>query len=269
MIIGVIYTAFNMADLVSTSLAPWVDAKRAALDGHTLKICAVSVPFDGFDHGDAADDGTQSLLATAKHWDQIDHAIIHGTPMREVDARGAALRWLVDAGCDTTIMVDADEIWQMGEISAVFAYVKDHHYVAPFRLCYRNLVFDTKHALAEPFTPMRIHRVRLSGVYQDYRAAGFWDDNNVYYQTANPINDNDAVRDIDLATMTVPPTVACPLHHSWLSNERSKRKIAYQLVGRGWPECSFRWNETTNQLAFNEDYYARRGLPLPEVITLP
>lgn len=265
--IGVIYTAYNTADLVPASLSPWVAARRAALGGNTFKVCAVSVPFEGFDHGGAAEDGTRALLGTAAYKGEIDHAIVRDKVMSEVDARGAALHWLVEQGCDVIWQWDADEVATLEDLERIAAFVKEQPYVNTFRISYRNLVFDTQHVLAEPFTPMRIHRVRLPG---GYLAVGFWDDNNVYY--VRPWEgkvDGEVVRDVQLACLTVPATVAAPLHHSWLSNERSKRKIAYQLVGRGWPECSFRWDETTDQLAFNEAYYTARGLPLPTVLSTP
>ncbi len=267
--IGVVYCAYQTADLIPSSLSPWVAAKQSNLGGHTYTICAISVPFEGFGHDGAEPDATRSLLGEASHSGAIDHAIVRDRPIRETEARGAALCWLVEQGCDLIWQWDADEVPTEQDILRIATYVESQPYVPAFRLCYRNLVFDAQHYLAEPFTPMRIHRVHIPG---GYRVAGFWDDNNAYWQRpwlAAQVG-GAVVRDDEVASMTVPALVAAPLHYTWLDDGpqgRSRRKITYQ-VARGWPQCSFRWDEATNSLAFNEAYYAARGEPLPTVLEL-
>ena len=64
--------------------------------------------------------------------------------------------------------------------------------------------------------------------------------------------------------MTVPKECAWIPHQTWMSDEKSKKKIDYQLRGRGWPACSYSWDESRGGLVFNEEYYRARGLPLPE-----
>jgi len=264
--IGVIYCGYNTADLLERSLTPWIAARAARLSGHTFVICAVSVPFEGFDHGAEGVDGTPDALLQYQCGEHIDQVLTGIVPQKETEARGAALRYLVEKGVDVVWQIDSDEIFTAQDITRIATIVEAQPYVAAFRVSYQNLVFDEQHALAEPFTPMRIHRVYIAG---GYRLWGFWDDNNAYYARSweQGTADKTMVRDTDMPVLTIPPALANPLHYTWLSNERSKAKISYQ-VGRGW-ECSFRWDEITNQLAFNEPYYTKRCLPLPEVITLP
>lgn len=265
MTIGCIYCAYNMADLVPASLTPWVEVKRAPFEGHTFKICAISVPFEGFDHGGAPEDATRAQLGAAVHCGDIDHAIVRDKPMKETDARGAALRWLIGAGCDTVIMADADEVWTAEQITAAFAFVEANPWVVWFRVPYKQIVFTAAQWLEEPFTPPRIHRVHIPG---GYRAAGFWDDNGVYYQRPWEQESGgsrvEIVQDTVLACLVVPQSAVWVHHATWLSDERSKAKVAYQR--RRWGQCSFRWNEETDQLEWDEAYHAQRGLSFPPVV---
>ena len=258
MTVGVIFTSFQMADMLSMSLSPWMAAREVNLGHNTFKIACVSCPFTGFPVEEPIDD-TGVRLQTLCEEGRVDRVFFSREPVSETEARGQALQWLVGAGVDITIIVDGDEIFTGADIANILMTVGDTPLIVWYRLSLQNLVFDTEHALAEPFTPPRIHRI-ISGVY---KAEAFWDDNNIRYRN---LSDSSYVqRDIDMASMTIPMRVAAPKHFSWLSNDRSRRKIVYQ-VSRGW-SCSYRWDEQKG-LCFNEQYFLSRGEPLPEVVTL-
>lgn len=259
MIIGIIYVAYQAEDLLPRSLSTWIAARRDKLGGHEFVICAVSVPFEGF--GQEATDKTRTLLGFASTRGDIDHVIVRDKPMKEIEARGKALQWLVERGCQLTWMVDADEFYLKEDIQGAVAYVENQPYVDWFRVPLKNLVFTRNQYLAEPFTPPRIHRVHIRG----YRAHSFWADNNVLY--GGTIT-RDLKQDLHFASATVPVHLCNPLHESWLNNARSKAKIDYQVRARGWGSCSFAWDEARGGLVFNEAHYAVQGLPLPTVLRL-
>ena len=224
--IGCIFTAFNMEEYLADSLFPWTQARANHLDGHEFVIAAVSVPFEGFP--DEGVDGTQSSLRVYEREGSIDWLLSHQTPMKETEARGAALKWLVEqARVDILVQVDSDEMFTQQDISAIIGFVQANPFITAFQLSLRNAVFTTDQYLAEPFTPMRIHRV-VSG---PWRAASFWDDNNVMYTDPST---GCNLRDVHFSTMIVPSTIAWIKHNSWINNMRSKKKISYQLDGRGW-----------------------------------
>lgn len=260
--IGIIYVGFQCEDLIQRSLTPWTQARAERLGGVDWKIAAVSLPFDGFNHEGESMDDTHKILRDCAMYGEIDHLIADTVPTKETDARGAALHWLVNkAEVDILWMVDADEEYSLADIHAILTFVRANSWVAWYRVSFKNMVFTEHQYLMEPFTPPRIHRVDVAGL----KAAWFWDDNNVAYKTIDP---GRIRKDIELASLTIPETVAFVPHLSWLNNERSRKKINYQLNGRGWPECSFSWDDARGGLIFNESYYAKRGLPLPEVVTL-
>jgi hypothetical protein len=123
-----------------------------------------------------------------------------------------------------------------------------------FRLSLKNIVFDINRYLKDPFTPPRIHKVKTpDGLIAD----GFWHDNNIYYISAQGLKKNDD----DYPNSIVPRRIAFAEHWTWLNDERSKRKIAYQEA-RNW-DCSFAWGP--KGLMFNETYYKKKKKPLPKV----
>ncbi len=258
--IGCIFVAWQSADLLPSSLTPWVEAKRAQLGGHEYIVAAVSVPFEGFPQEEERD-ATRSILGAAAHVGDIDHVIVTDKPMKETEARGAALRWLVEKGVDTLWQHDSDEVAAQDDIARIAAFVENQPYVTWFRLSLRNAVFSPTTFLVEPFTPPRIHRVHARG----YRAHSFSADNDVAY--GGTIT-RDIIPQDRFSSMTVPTSVAFVRHLSWLNDLRSKRKCAYQQhrwappVGAG---CAFRWDETRG-LVWNEEHFKLTGQPIPDVI---
>ena len=249
--IGIIYVAYNTNDLVESSLRPWIDARLESLGGHKYVICAVSVPFAGFPNEE--EDGTTNTLRFRKHEGYIDHVIDEPRNVPETVARGMALNWLQQQDCDISWMVDGDEFYGEEEITRIAAFVGRNPFVAWFRLSLKNYVFDAHHYLADPFQPPRIHRLRVG----DYKAHSFSADNDIQYGGT-------ITRDIHsqeyFPSMTIPPEYAWIRHESWPNSVRSKKKIKYQLQGRGWPQCSFSWDDSKGGLIFNP------ALPAPKVI---
>lgn len=264
MIIGCIFTAFNMEDYLPQSIAPWVAARVGRLDDHQFVICAVSVPFTGFPNEGC--DQTADILHKHLEDKEIDHLITGDDPMAETEARGAALTWLKTQDVDVIIQVDADEVYSERDISRIFRFVGANPFVPTYRLSLKNYFQTTTTYLADPFTPMRIHQVRLpatkAGVLE---ASGFWADNNVYYQLPGGA----PVRDDQFACLTIPSSVAFVKHWSWLSTDRSRRKVEYHenhFTSRpaGF-RSSYRW-DGEHGLVFNEGYYAYVGQPLPRLL---
>ncbi len=249
--IGIIFAAFQAEDLLTRSLTPWIEARSQKLGGHEFVICAVSVPFEGFDTSGEPADNTRSILgAHVAHGKDIDHAIVRDRPMKETEARGAALRWLVEQGVEVTWMVDHDEVYTTTEIQRILAFIQGRPLVAAFRGSLRNLVFDERTYLVQPFTPMRGHRVTAGG----YTADSFWDDNNVLYRSRQFADH--AKRDIDLPCLTIPKALQFTAHYTWLNDQRSKRKSEYQWAR--WKRCDFDWDDSRGGLIW------RDGVAVPE-----
>jgi len=263
--VGVLWVGFNTEQYVAQSLQPWLNMRARFTNPNEIPsrrvdefvIGAVSVPFRDFPQ--ARCDRTAEMLEQYKAGGWIDHLHVSDVPTTEVAARGAMLRQLVNDGCEICLQVDSDEVYQEDEIARIFDYVRMNTWIWWFRLSLKNAVFTPTTFLAEPFTPARIHRVVVGG----WAVNGFWDDNNVTYSDGTKTR-----RDTEFASMTIPTSIAWIKHLSWLDdgpNGRSRAKLRYQS-SRWSGVCSFRWDEPTNSLAFNEAYYRARGEPLPEVV---
>jgi hypothetical protein len=252
--IGCIFVAWQCADLLSSSVTPWIEAKRARLGGHDFSLCAVSVPFEGFPQPEMLDETRVMLDGHAQHG-EIDHVVVGDKPHKETEARGAALRWLMTQGVDVTILVDADEFWTAEQIEAAFTFVAANPWIGWFRVCYKQLVFTRNQWLKEPFTPPRIHRLKVGR----FRADSFWDDNNVlyYFDNGPPTT---WVKDIDMSSLTVPQSQVWVKHDTWTNSPRSRAKVAYQNSRPGWL-CDFAWDDARGGLVW------RDGLTPPEVVT--
>lgn len=257
--IGLIYCGWGTRDLVGRSLDPWVELRNlnglASQTDHVtpeIVICAVSVRFAGFE-GD--DDGTREYLRGARERGDIDHIIDGPDSIPETTARGMALAYLKEQGCDIVIMFDSDEVTDVPSIERALRFIQNNPLVAWYRFSYANLVFDERTRLAESFTPPRAFRVNLGG----YEAHSFGADNDIWY--GGTIT-RDIIPPQHFPSMTIPEAVFCPLHYSWLADTperaaRSKTKVRYQ-ESRNW-QCSFSWHDTKG-LIFNP------ALPAPKVI---
>lgn len=242
-VIGVIFSSLNDEANLALALSPWIEARRTGLGGHKWLICAVSVPFHGFDVGPM--DMTQPRLEAHLLAGDIDHLIAGTSPMLETESRGAALVWLREQGADITWQADGDEHPTVPQIERIAAFVERNPLVVWFRLCLRNAVFNERTFLVEPFTPPRIHRVHPKVGVLSFTASCFLQDNDVGYAGG-------LTRDIKVqgqfASMTVPKSVAWVKHLSWIG-DRARRKVAYQQA-RGW-QCSFAWDDAQGGLIWN------------------
>lgn len=248
--IGIIYVGYQTEEYIESSLAPWIKARQDKTNDNQFCICAVSTPFLGFTNEDKLD-GTIPMLSKYLSEDKIDHLITDPKNIPETQARGMALKWLIEQDVDIVWQVDSDEFYTLDQIGKISYFVELNPFITWFRLNLKNYVFTDKQYLFEPFTPPRIHRTSFQG----FTASSFTQDNDIAYGGLNQHI---------FANMTVPQNIAWINHFSWLSNLRSKQKIQYQNK-RGW-ECSFAWDVTNDHLCWNKSYFNNRGLTYPPQI---
>lgn len=245
--VGLIFVGYGTKDLLDKSLTPWIALRKDP--EYKVSICAVSLRFAGFE---GEDDGTGDALRGYLERGEIDNLITEPDDIPETQARGMALTWLKEQGVEMTWMVDADEEYTQDEIYSILSFVKSNPWSAWFRVSLRNMVFDDKTYLAEPFQPPRIHRVNVGG----YKAHSFGADNDIQY--GGTIT-RDIIHQSQFANMTIPPQVAFVRHYSWPNSARSRNKVRYQ-ESRNW-QCSFSWDDTQGGLIFNP------ALPRPKTIS--
>ena len=257
--IGLIFCGYGTRDLVPQSIEPWIELRSELRHSDAcsrLHICGVSVKFAGFE---GQDDGTTDLLRRYRDSGDIDHLIDSPQNIPETAARGMALTWLKEQKVDVVIQYDSDEVTDIDSIRRMLGFIEQNPFIQWFRFSYRNLVFNENTWLAEAFTPPRVFRIKAP---DGYIAHSFSGDNDICY--GHPILRNLKPQEA-YPSQTVPVAVFNPKHFSWLSDTperaaRSKAKIRYQLEGRGWPQCSFSWDDSKGGLIFNPN------LPEPKVV---
>jgi hypothetical protein len=260
--IGILFCGYRTIEYIDDSLTPWIRARAEKLGGNEFVISAVSAPFIEYkDTEFAQDDGTQEVLRDYYKGGHIDYLEDNLGYVDERTARNAALKHLLSAGCEWVLLVDSDEAYLIEEIYRIAKFVDANPFAVWFRGSLKNYVFDDKTYLRDAFTPARIYRTRIGHL----TVLEFRFDNEVVYQA----DDGRQFDHLQLPCVQIPKNVAFTRHLTWISNAKSKSKLEYQKIhfkGAGPNSCSYRWNDAENKLEFNPLYYAKMGLPIPELV---
>lgn len=260
--IGIIFALHNLSSKeFEDVMAPWIKFKGK--NPSTIFSC-VSYTFD-----ENRKDNF-SLEANAKTIDMIEKSNYfsyvfsdkdyNGESLQEAGVRDKALQFLLREICDVIWLWDGDEFAQEHELTNILSFINRFSDYAWYSTCYKNYVFDEHTYLEEPFTPPRIFRAEYRGAKIDK----FYLDNDISYFSA----EEKLISFHQLPFKKIPKTIAFIKHLSWLSNERSKRKITYQKAhfGKYGGGCSYDWDEKNDRLIFNLDFYAKRGDNVPKLI---
>ncbi len=255
--IGILFCGYNCLETLEKSIAPWVVARDEKLDGHEFVISAVSVPFKEYQTIDLPVDKTPESLGELIEFNSIDYLVTAPKFISEAEARTLALEPLLLENLDYVMLWDGDEIITLDQINAILNYVRLDPWCSWFSISYKNYVFNNKTYLLEAFTPPRVFKVKSNG----YALDSFSWDNDVIYRSVNDPKVYIEYR--QLPTKIIPKHVAWVKHLTWLSTPKTKAKVAYQKDHfKG--VCSYRWNDVTNAVEFDPDFYARRRISIPE-----
>lgn len=257
--IGVVLAAYQAMDYLPECIESW-RLVRKEID---LKIACVHCCFvENHENGEPI----FSLDQTAKYFEsclernQIDAYACSERPLYEHEARNIAVGYLLKEKVDYIWTIGVDEIYTPEQIYRVLSFVERNPLTTWFGVNYKNFVF-TKKTWVDGFCPPRIFKVETPG----YRLNQFYWDDDIQYH-------GKITRDITsykhFSNIQIPKTIAHVNHYTWLSDERSKKKVAYQEKHFAPPRgmgCSYRWNKTEDKLEFNTDFYKQTGQVVPEL----
>lgn len=263
--IGVIYCAYNCEQYLEDSLNSWVFAREDKVGGNEFVICAVSVPFEEYISENIKADKTIDILRDYYNNFKIDNLITEPRYVKEHIIRDKALQYLLGQGCTDIVLFDGDEIISIDQLNDIIDFIKLDPWISWFNFSYKNFVFDKKHYLKDPFTPPRWFRVETNG----YKLKNFYWDNDAIY--CGTVNQNVQLKEKcisykELPNKIIPKFTAFINHYTWLSDERSKQKVAYQLKHFG--HCSFAWDDSKGGLIFDENFYKQNNLDLPKLVEI-
>lgn len=258
--IGLVLAAYQAMDYLENCLLPWI-LLRKELD---IKIVCVHCCFmENHENGEPifSTDGTTKLFEEYLERGYLDGYCCSERPLFEHEARNIAVEKLLLEKSDYIWTIGVDEFYTQEEVKRILSYIERNPLTTWFGVNYKNYVFN-RSTWVDGFCPPRIFKVETPG----FRLNKFyWDDDIQYIEKATPNNISSYKH---FSNIQIPRTIAHVDHYTWLSDERSKKKVAYQEKHFGPPRgagCSFRWNEAENKLEFNTDFYKKTGQTIPEL----
>jgi hypothetical protein len=242
--IGLLCCFYNCAEDVDKLLAPW----------RNISNCIISIVHGQFkeyhDLGYPDEDiaTIEKLKVTPCNYLYVQNGIYES----EAEIRDKGLRYLISQNVDIVILIDSDEFYTEDNVKGILSYIEhpDNDLYAWYSINFKNYVFDCKQWL-DGFHPPRVFRTKYNSIAIDR----FYWDNDILYK-----NGEIKCNYKDLPSKEIPKRVAHVKHITW-THENGKKKVEYQ--NRHFGTCSYRWDEQSKQLAFNEDYYLKNRLPLP------
>lgn len=265
--IGLIFCAYGIPEYVNESLNPWIKLK----DKYDIKITACHGLFKEYHENGIEDNDfdTQNQLLFLRSQNKIDYLYVQNhygvdfaTNIKkyetEAKIRDYCLQYLLKENVDYVILWDLDEFATEIQIENLFNYIgkTENKFYNWFSIEYKNLVF-TENQYIEGFCPPRVfktntYNLRLNEIY--------WDNDLSYTDGKKTISYK------ELSSKKIPKSIINPNHKTWLSNNRSKEKVNYQLKHFG--HCGYKWDETNNQLEFDQKFYQKINQKIPNILTI-
>ncbi len=260
--LGVLYCAYSSPEYIQF-INPWIKLK----DELNIVIAGANGMFREMHELDYEDNDEETIekLLQLRFIGDIDFLYVQNDPATkkkenfifetEAQIRDRALQYLLEQNCTHILLLDSDEAYTEKEIRNIIESLEKDKFTTWFRIEFKNLTFSEK-TYTKNFRPPRIFRV-ISG---DNKLSGVYYDNDCVYIDKN----GNEKGYLEFSSAVISLSKANPLHYTWLSDERSKKKVAYQVAhfshGAG---CSYKWNEEKNCLEFNENYFKITGQSKP------
>jgi glycosyltransferase involved in cell wall biosynthesis len=243
--LGIILSAYDCEDTIEKCMSPWMGRLNC-------EIVAVSEVFEGFEPS-PNNDSTVKILKDYL----CDTHIVHGSkrPQKEHEARTAGLDRLGD--CDFVLILDSDEFYSLEEVDRLLKWLENdfaENCCAWTQINFKNLTFN-ENTWVDGFRPPRIFKTEFEGYKLD---RFFWDNDVIYKKGGREVPHK------DFPNITAPKQICHPLHHTWVSGERSRKKVEYQLNHFG--HCSYKWED--GELKFDDSYFVKTGERKPELLPL-
>ncbi len=254
--IGLVLAVYNAMDYLQECLDPWIEFPCVEI---ACVHCCFKENHENQEPIESADK-THEFLQIYQKKNFIQYFEFLEKSAFEHEARNYAVKHLLEQSVDFIWTIGADEIYTIEQIHSIIKYLEKDEFTSWFSIYHKNFTFDNK-IWIDGFCPPRIFRVNTpSFKLKEF----FWDD-DIHY-TCKTTNALSSYR--HFPTKNIPKNIALINHYTWLSNERSRKKVEYQAKHFAPPRgagCSFRWNYEQNKLEFNLDYYNKVGQSLPEL----
>jgi len=246
--IGFLLSAFNQEEFILDCLKDLVPFCRD--NGHI--ISAVSVPFKEYKGKNIHYDDTTKILKRLLKDGDIHSVVDEPKYISECKARSLGLSMIKEHDCDFLFLIDSDEIFSHEDLTKIQAYVESSEFIDWWSISYKNFVGEGY--LKEPFTPPRVFKIKTRNLTLSH----FYFDNDIIYKDEHDLDINYK----SLANKIIPESIAWVTHWTWLSTEKNKQKVQYQLEHFG--HCSYKWED--GQIKLNDDFFYKNNVAKPNII---
>lgn len=262
---GLVFCSYNTPKYTIESITPWINLK----DKLNIYISACHGLFkEYYENGvlDNDSDGLDKLLSLNIN-KKIDYLYVqnhYGVDFArdikkyetEAQIRNYCVQELLKQEVDYIILWDSDEIATEIEIENFIQYIQKNSLYTWFSINYKNLVFSENQYI-DGFCPPRAFKT----ITNNYKLKEiYWDNDFSYFNLKT--GENKSYK--DFSSKMIPKTIIYPKHYTWLSDNRSKEKINYQMKHFG--HCGYKWNDKEDKLEFNEEFYQKTYQILPKVL---
>lgn len=253
--VGITFIGYECMELMPRALEPWMRIRKDPLlvDGvKSLKISLSHGCFEetaklGFPH--YSTDGSHGWMLAMHNSGAVDNAIVYADPMKEYDMWTGNYSWMKD-DIDMLIMLNHDEMWTLQDIQILFRYINFNPQVDYYKVNFKNYCINEQTWVSDFIVP------RMWWVKRNGGLKGFYKDELVEY--------NDGSRDFQRSWSMVPQNLLFPKHLTWVGSKAYlQRKLHFQALRFG--SCSYTWDEKNDCLALNDDFYAKFGVPKPQL----
>jgi len=246
--IGILGCGYNCVNDLDNRLAPWFEAAKE----FNIIFSFVSCMFKEYKDLNINIDnsGTIKYFEDLKNKNLIQHFNFSELSLPESEARNLALFPLLSDNVDCVWLLDlSDEYYTEKEIRSIISYISNDKFIQWYAINFKNYILDGKQWI-DDFCPPRIFfNSRGLGISKFY-----WDNDVIYTNGKETFNYK------TLVFKMVPKHAAHVRHMTWL-HSNGKLKVEYQ--NRHFGHCSYKWNEETNELEIDKNFFIRNNIPQP------
>jgi hypothetical protein len=251
--VGITFIGYECSELMPRALAPWIQIRKNSSLVDCFESLKISLSHGCFEETAKlgfpilSSDKSHEWMALQKELGNVDNFILYKDPMKEYDMWSGNYHWMKD-DIDFLVMLNHDEMWTPEEIQSLFRYVSFNPFVNYYKVNFKNYCIDENTWVDDFIVP------RMWWVNRNVKLKGFYKDELVEYENG--------VKDFQTAFANVPKNLLFPKHLTWVgSKSYLQRKLHFQALRFG--ACSYRWDDATDKLTLNDDFYAKFGVPKP------
>lgn len=253
--VGITFIGYECMELMPRALEPWISIRKNPSLVPGIQSLKISLSHGCFEETAKlgfpikSTDGSMDWMMREIANRNVDNCILYDEPMKEYNMWSGNYHWMKD-DIDFLIMLNHDEMWTLPEINLLFGFIEFNPWVDYYKINFKNYCINEQTWVDDFIVP------RAWWVNRGRKLKGFYKDELTEYE--------DGTRDFQRPFGVVPKSLLFPKHLTWIgSKSYLQRKLNFQALRFG--SCSYAWDDKNDCLKLNEDFYAKFGIPKPQL----